>query len=85
VALIRASLASSWGSTGNSVAPSDLCRLHIVRDNVLDGAGLARLSNSKRTGVCGKEGRGNTGEDKTSKDGDGQNVLLDLFAALRLG
>ena len=84
MARIRASLASSWGSTGNRVAPPDLCRLHIVRDDVLDGTGLARLGNGKRAGVCGEKRGCNAGENKTSKDGDGQDVLLDLLAALRL-
>lgn len=67
------------------MAPCHLCCLHVVRDHVIERTRLAGLGNGERARMFGQEGRGNAGEHQTGQHGDGQDVLLDLLAALGLG
>ena len=73
------------GTSRDGLAPPDLGRLHIVRDDVLDGPWFPRLRNSQWSGVDGEEGRRYARQDQTREHRDGQHVLLDLLAALGLG
>lgn len=79
------SRAPGAGSSGDCVAPPHLCCLHVVRNHVVERTRLAGLGNGQRAGMSGQEGRGNAGEHQAGQHGDGQNVLLDLVAALGLG
>lgn len=85
VALSGAALAWARRATGDRVAPPDLARLDVVGDHVLDGPGLPGLGNGQGPGMCGQERGGDAGQDQAGEQGDGQDVLLDLLAALGLG
>jgi hypothetical protein len=85
VSLASPPLLQSWRRAGHRLAPPHLCRLDVVRDDVLDGPRLSRLRNRQGPGMGGEEGHCNAGQHQAREDRDGQDVLLDLLPPLRLG
>jgi hypothetical protein len=85
VALGGASLLRARRAARDRLAPAHLGRLHVVRDDVLDGPRLPRLRDGQRAGMGGQEGRGNARKHQTGEHRHGQHVLLDLLPPRGLG
>lgn len=85
VLLCRALLPGPWRASRDRLAPPHLCRLHIVRDDVLDGPGFSRLRNGQWTGVSWEERGGDARQDQTGEHAHRQDVLLDLLPPRGLG
>lgn len=67
------------------ITPAYLGCLNIVGDHVVQRSRLPRLCDGQRPCMPGKEGRGDGGEHQAGQHRDGQDVLLDLLAALGFG